>query len=76
MVLSFSYAWCFAMYGYHAQDHFTFAQPGIQRMVFKLGEILQRVEPKLHTHLEQNQLELIQFSFRYLYTTLHRLSVS
>lgn len=34
-------------------------------MVFKLGEIMQRVEPKLHAHLEQNQLELIQFSFRY-----------
>jgi hypothetical protein len=64
--------WCLTKLLDGIQDHFTFAQPGIQRMVFKLGEVMQRVEPKLHAHLERNQLELIQFSFRWMNCLLLR----
>ena len=30
------------------QDNYTFAQPGIQRMVFKLKELVARIDSKLH----------------------------
>ena len=41
-------------------------------MVFKLGEIIQRVDPDLHGHLNKHQLEFIQFSFRWMNCLLLR----
>ena len=64
--------WCLTKLLDGIQDHFTFAQPGIQRMVFKLGEIVNRVNTELHTHILQHQLDFIQFSFRWMNCLLLR----
>ena len=34
-----------------SQANYTFAQPGIQRMVFHLREIVNRVDPALYKHV-------------------------
>jgi len=36
--------WCLSLLLDSIQDHYTFAQPGVQRMVFKLEELVQRID--------------------------------
>ena len=39
--------WCLSKMLDSMQDHYTFAQPGIQRLVFKLKELVQRIDGML-----------------------------
>ena len=64
--------WCLSKLIDSIQDHYTFAQPGIQRMVFKLKELVARIDPKLHNHLVDQQLHFIQFAFRWMNCLLMR----
>lgn len=36
--------WCLSKLLDGMQDHYTFAQPGIQRLVFKLRELVRRID--------------------------------
>jgi len=64
--------WCLTKLLDSVQDHYTFAQPGIQRMVFKLKELVARIDSKLHAHLIDNNLHFIQFAFRWMNCLLMR----
>ena len=52
--------WCLSRLLDSIQDHYTFAQPGIQRMVFKLKELVARIDAKLHAHLNEQGVHFIQ----------------
>lgn len=39
--------WCLSKLLHGMQDHYTFAQPGIQRLVFKLKELVWRIDGDL-----------------------------
>ncbi|KAG2397840.1 uncharacterized protein HKW66_Vig0139240 [Vigna angularis] len=57
------------------QDHYTFAQPGIQRLVFKLKELVTRIDAApepVSLHLEDQGLEFLQFAFRWFNCLLIR----
>lgn len=54
------------------QDHYTYAQPGIQRCVFHTQELVRRVEEPLAAHLEAEGLQFIQFAFRWVNCLLLR----
>ncbi|OTF78138.1 TBC1 domain family member 22B-like protein, partial [Euroglyphus maynei] len=54
------------------QDNYTFAQPGIQRLVNLLSRVVSRVDKKLHEHLENNSVQYIQFAFRWMNNLLIR----
>lgn len=41
--------WCLSKLLDGMQDHYTFAQPGIQRLVFKLRELVRRIDGMLLT---------------------------
>jgi len=64
--------WCLSRLIDTIQDHYTFAQPGIQRMVFKLKELVARIFPALHAHLADQNLQFIQFAFRWMNCLLMR----
>ena len=64
--------WCLCKLLDGIQDNYTFAQPGIQRLVFKLKELLQRVDTPLHEHVEAQGLPFIQFAFRWFNCLLMR----
>lgn len=64
--------WCLSLLLDSVQDNYTFAQPGIQRMVFKLKELIARIDAKLHTHLLNENLHFIQFAFRWMNCLLLR----
>mmetsp|Transcript_40460 Transcript_40460/g.77301 ORF Transcript_40460/g.77301 Transcript_40460/m.77301 type:complete len:181 (+) Transcript_40460:494-1036(+) len=57
--------WCLAKMLDCIQDHYTFAQPGIQRQVFKLSELVRRIDGPMYTHVEAQGLQFLQFSFRW-----------
>lgn len=54
------------------QDHYTFAQPGIQRLVFKLQKLIHTIDEELHTHLEKQGVEFLLFAFRWMQCLLMR----
>jgi len=64
--------WCLSRLIDTIQDHYTFAQPGIQRMVFKLKELVARIFPALHAHLMEQDIAFIQFAFRWMNCLLMR----
>lgn len=64
--------WCLTKFLSDIQDHYTTGQPGIQQMILKLKEIVHRIDEKLYAHLEQQGLDFLQFSFRWMNCLLLR----
>lgn len=53
--------WCLSKLLDGMQDHYTFAQPGIQRLVFKLKELVRRIDGKHFSVLsEQHSIFLFE----------------
>ncbi|KAK8704746.1 hypothetical protein V6N13_048359 [Hibiscus sabdariffa] len=64
--------WCLSKLLDGMQDHYTFAQPGIQRHVFKLKELVRRIDEPVSRHMEDQGLEFLQFAFRWFNCLLIR----
>jgi len=64
--------WCLSKLLDGIQDHYTFAQPGIQRLVFKLKELVRRIDEPVSRHVEEQGLEFLQFAFRWFNCLLIR----
>ncbi|KAK9288753.1 hypothetical protein L1049_017217 [Liquidambar formosana] len=64
--------WCLSKLLDGMHDHYTFAQPGIQRLVFKLKELVRRIDEPVSRHMEEQGLEFLQFAFRWFNCLLIR----
>jgi len=64
--------WCVSKFIDHIQDNYTFAQPGIQRMVFRLEELIKKIDPELSKLLNDQKIKFIQFTFRWMNCLLMR----
>jgi hypothetical protein len=64
--------WCLTTLLDRVQDNFTFGQPGIQRMVFRLRELVSRIDPKLDEHFTKHNVMYIHFAFRWMACLLQR----
>lgn len=64
--------WCMSKLLDGIQDNYTFAQPGIQMKVNALRELIQRIDEPLNAHLEKNNVEYLQFAFRWMNNLLMR----
>ncbi|XVF65684.1 hypothetical protein PTKIN_Ptkin09bG0269000 [Pterospermum kingtungense] len=64
--------WCLSKLLDGMQDHYTFAQPGIQRLVYKLKELVRRIDEPVSRHMEDQGLEFLQFAFRWFNCLLIR----
>jgi len=64
--------WCLSALLDGIQDNYIFAQPGIQRMVSTLRELITRIDGPLAKHLNEEGIEFIQFSFRWMNCLLMR----
>lgn len=64
--------WCLTKLLDGIQDNYIFAQPGIQRQVAALHDLTARIDAPLAKHLEQEQVEFMQFSFRWMNCLLMR----
>ncbi|CCG84127.1 protein of unknown function [Taphrina deformans PYCC 5710] len=69
--------WCLSKLLDGIQDNYIHSQPGIIRQVNHLRELTQRIDTPLVSHLESENIEFIQFSFRWMNCLLMReLSIS
>eukprot|EP00871_Galdieria_phlegrea_P004241 jgi/Galph1/4818/GphlegSOOS_G3462.1 len=64
--------WCFCSMLEKIQDFYTFSQPGIQRRIQLLERLIARVCPTLWTHFQNQDIEVVQFAFRWLNCLLIR----
>ncbi|GAB5360724.1 hypothetical protein AAMO2058_000651900 [Amorphochlora amoebiformis] len=64
--------WCMSNLIDGIQDNYTSSQPGIQRMVFKLQELIHRLDQPLHDHLKSHEVRFFDFSYRWMNCVLVR----
>ncbi|KAG2452579.1 hypothetical protein HYH02_002816 [Chlamydomonas schloesseri] len=64
--------WCLCKLIEGIQDHYTYAQPGIQRAVFRIKELVRRCEAEVSDHLEAENVDFIQFALRWVNCLLVR----
>lgn len=64
--------WCLTKLLDGIQDNYIHAQPGIQRQVAQLRDLTARIDGTLAKHMEQEGVEFIQFSFRWMNCLLMR----
>lgn len=64
--------WCLTKLLDGIQDNYIHAQPGIQRQVAELKDLTQRIDNKLAKHLQEESVEFMQFSFRWMNCLLMR----
>lgn len=65
--------WCLTKLLDGIQDHYTFAQPGLQRMVQRMEELVHRCDADLFKHIvEREGVQFVQFAFRWMNCLLMR----
>nr|POE74397.1 gtpase-activating protein gyp1 [Quercus suber] len=64
--------WCLTKLLDGIQDNYIHAQPGIQRQVSALRDLTSRIDGALAKHMENEGVEFIQFSFRWMNCLLMR----
>lgn len=64
--------WCMSKLLDGIQDNYTFAQPGIQKKVKALEELVSRIDESVHRHMHHYEVEYLQFAFRWMNNLLMR----
>lgn len=64
--------WCLTKLLEGIQDNYIHAQPGIIRQVGELKDLINRIDTELYIHLVNENVEFIQFSFRWVNCLLMR----
>jgi len=64
--------WCLTKLLEGIQDNYTHAQPGIQRQIVRLRDLINRIDAPLAAHLQAENVEFVQFAFRWMNCLLMR----
>ncbi|KAG8998022.1 GTPase-activating protein [Tulasnella sp. JGI-2019a] len=64
--------WCLSRLLDGIQDNYIQAQPGIQRSVKRMRDLVGRIDPPLAAHLDNEGVEFMQFAFRWMNCLLMR----
>nr|ODN87621.1 tbc1 domain family protein [Cryptococcus depauperatus CBS 7841] len=64
--------WCLSKLLDGIQDHYISQQPGIQRLVKRMSDLVKRIDAPLAAHFEQQGVEFMQFAFRWMNCLLMR----
>ncbi|KAM5431729.1 GTPase-activating protein [Microsporum ferrugineum] len=64
--------WCLTKLLDGIQDNYIYAQPGIHRQVNALHDLTRRIDSALTKHFENESVEFMQFSFRWMNCLLMR----
>ena len=64
--------WCLTRLLDGIQDNYIHSQPGVQRNVYKLRELINRIDSELCAHLETHDCQFIQFAYRWMNNLLMR----
>lgn len=58
--------WCFTKLMARIQDHYTNNQPGIQRMLYQLEQVISRTDIQLLKHLKKSGISFSMFAFEWM----------
>jgi len=64
--------WCLSRLLDGIQDNYISAQPGIHRSVRRMAELVSRIDAPLVEHLKSQNVEFMQFAFRWMNCLLMR----
>ncbi|KAI9635757.1 rab-GTPase-TBC domain-containing protein [Dioszegia hungarica] len=64
--------WCLSKLLDGIQDNYISQQPGIQRLVKRMSELVKRIDAPLSAHFEDQGVEFLQFAFRWMNCLLMR----
>uniref|UniRef100_A0A7S4ASG3 Rab-GAP TBC domain-containing protein n=1 Tax=Pseudo-nitzschia australis TaxID=44445 RepID=A0A7S4ASG3_9STRA len=64
--------WCLTNILAGIQDHYTEDQPGVQRMVMRLEELVNRIDGDLYNHIHSVGIQFMQFAFKWMNCLLLR----
>lgn len=64
--------WCLSRLLDGIQDNYIASQPGIQRSVKRMAELVARIDVPLYEHLGKQGVEFMQFAFRWMNCLLMR----
>jgi hypothetical protein len=64
--------WCLTNILAGIQDHYTADQPGVQRMVMRLEELVRRIDGNLCEHFMETGIQFMQFAFKWMNCLLLR----
>jgi hypothetical protein len=64
--------WCFTKMLDRIQSNYTHNQPGLNKMIKKMEDIILLVDEELYKHLAQFEITFMQFSFRWMNCYLMR----
>jgi len=64
--------WCLTILLDGIQDNYIHAQPGIVRQVEKMNELTNRIDEPLYKHLKEENVNFLQFAFRWMNCLLMR----
>lgn len=64
--------WCLSKLIERIQDNYTYGQPGIIKQLEEMSSIIERADNTLYKHLASEQLEFLQFGFRWMNCLLIR----
>ncbi|KAI0315468.1 RabGAP/TBC [Amylostereum chailletii] len=64
--------WCLTRLLDGIQDNYITAQPGIHRSVKRMAELVARIDVPLYEHLQEQNVEFMQFAFRWMNCLLMR----
>uniref|UniRef100_A0AC35U818 Rab-GAP TBC domain-containing protein n=1 Tax=Rhabditophanes sp. KR3021 TaxID=114890 RepID=A0AC35U818_9BILA len=64
--------WCVSSILDTILENYTNEQPGIQLKILKLKHMMSKIDKPLHNHLMNNQVEYLQFVFRWMNNLLMR----
>ncbi|KAL9711574.1 GTPase-activating protein [Leucoagaricus gongylophorus] len=64
--------WCLSRLLDGIQDNYIFAQPGIVRSIKRMADLVSRIDAPLSAHLESQNVEFMQFAFRWMNCLLMR----
>ncbi|EIN11693.1 RabGAP/TBC [Punctularia strigosozonata HHB-11173 SS5] len=64
--------WCLSRLLDGIQDNYIAGQPGIQRSMKRMAELVARIDPLLFNHLHSQNVEFMQFAFRWMNCLLMR----
>lgn len=64
--------WCLSRLLDGIQDNYISGQPGIQRSVRRMAELVARIDAPLFAHLHSQNVEFMQFAFRWMNCLLMR----
>jgi hypothetical protein len=64
--------WCLSKLVDDVQDNYTEMQPGVHKIIFKMKKLIEQADPEVLTHLDNLDINFMDFAYRWVSCYLTR----